>query len=115
MGLALLRGDRLHPTAATRGRDLTPTPPSPAQPDHDTGGRACSHCVTITPGPPSPKSRRPAQPLFDNAKPARSADVTIRSSTRSFNKTPLFNRRCHLSTHTYRSAAQRLWMTTGDP
>ena len=40
---------------APRGRDRTSTPPSPAQPRHDPGGRDRSHCVTITPGPPSPK------------------------------------------------------------
>ena len=40
---------------APRRRDRTPTPPSPAQPRHDPGGRDRSHCVTITPGPPSPK------------------------------------------------------------
>ena len=40
---------------ATRNRDRTTTPPSPAQPHHDPGGRDRSHCVTITPGPSSPK------------------------------------------------------------
>jgi hypothetical protein len=30
-------------------------PSSPARPDHDPGGRDRSHCVTMTPGPPSPK------------------------------------------------------------
>ena len=29
--------------------------PSPAQHRHDPGGRDRSHCVTTTPGPPSPK------------------------------------------------------------
>ena len=40
---------------ATRDRDRTTTPPSPAQPRHDPGGRDHSHYVTITPGPSSPK------------------------------------------------------------
>ncbi len=49
------QGHRLHAAPAARGRDRTPTPPSPTQPDHDPGGRDRSHCVTITPGPSSPK------------------------------------------------------------
>src|SRR6516165_9553782 len=49
------QGDRLDPAAAARDRDRTPTPPSPAQPPTDPGGRDRSHCVTITPGPSSPK------------------------------------------------------------
>ena len=41
--------------ATPRRRDRATTPPSPAQHRHDQGGRDPSHCVTITPGPPSPK------------------------------------------------------------
>jgi site-specific DNA recombinase len=52
---AVPQGDRLHPATAARDRDRTTTPPSPAQPDHDPGSRHPSHCVTITPGPSSPK------------------------------------------------------------
>ena len=52
---AVPQGDRLHRPTPPRGRDRTPTPPSPAQPAHDPGGRDRSHCVTITPGPSSPK------------------------------------------------------------
>ena len=52
---AVPQGDRLHRPTPPRGRDRTTTPPSPAQPRHDPGGRDRSHCVTITPGPPSPK------------------------------------------------------------
>ena len=52
---AVPQGHRLHRPTPPRRRDRTPTPPSPAQPRHDPGGRDRSHCVTITPGPPSPK------------------------------------------------------------
>jgi hypothetical protein len=55
--LGLWEGSTENATVATaaRGRDRTPTPPSPAQPRHDPGGRDRSQRVTITPGPSSPK------------------------------------------------------------
>ncbi len=42
-------------TGAYRGISGSGRPPSPAQPRPDPGGRDRSHCVTITPGPSSPK------------------------------------------------------------
>ena len=41
--------------APARDRDRATPSPSPAQPRHNPGGRDRSHCVTITPGPPSSK------------------------------------------------------------
>jgi transposase-like protein len=52
---AVPQSDRLHRPPTPSGRDRTSTPPSPAQPRHEPGGRHRSHYVTITPGPPSPK------------------------------------------------------------
>ena len=52
---AVPQGHRVHRPASPRGRDRATTPPSPAQQPHDPGGRDRSHCVTITPGPPSSK------------------------------------------------------------
>src|SRR6185437_7308124 len=49
------QGDRLHPTTEPRGRDRTTTPPPGDPANFDPGGHDRSNCVTITPGPSSPK------------------------------------------------------------
>jgi Domain of unknown function (DUF4158) len=60
---AVPQGHRLHRATTTRGRDRTPTPPSPPHPRHDPGSRDRSHYVTITPGTAVTEvPRRPGQP-----------------------------------------------------